>query len=261
MRMQDEFLKKYFLGLLDPEDIEKIELQMLEDSEFEHVLSEAENDLTESYLENNLTDSEIEAFGKNFLITDERRDRVEFLRLLKIQAQGSTETEAEKPTLFERLAALFALRPIAVVFGLVVLLTGLGIGWRLIFDVGRNGIDADVIALNQKDLSDLTAFKNSRTLSLAPGNLRSPETANTLSTEALTDLVLIRLALPVAANSEQNFTVRIFKEGQILQTLVQRPVQNQELRLVLPKALLGPGEYQITLEKDGGKFSYYFSVR
>ncbi len=115
--------------------------------------------------------------------------------------------------------------------------------------------------INKQDLSNLEEFKNFKNLSLASDNLRSSGNVKSLSKQDLTERVLLRLALPNVVNSPQNFTVKISKDGKVLETITRPAFQNQEVRILLPKSILNQGEYQITLEKDSEKYDYNFAVR
>lgn len=58
-----------------------------------------ESELVEDYLEGSLSDEESELFRTNYLVTDERRDLLNEVRLLKRFSSGSIEFDAER---FER---------------------------------------------------------------------------------------------------------------------------------------------------------------
>lgn len=254
--MQNELLKKYFLGLLSPTDSEQVELRILEDDAFEGELIQAEHDLIEDYLDASLTNQEIIAFNHNYLSTKERRNQVEFIRLLKDYSQNPLLVE-EKSGFFEQLKALFYKPKLALGFVAVGLFIFLGIS-ILIFNNSQN---SEIVSLNQQDLSNLAEYKNLRTLNLASENLRSPDKPSFLPQPELTDKVMLRLALPVPPPSEQTFSVSIWRDGHFLQTISQRSYQNQEVRLLLPKSILTQGEYRITVTKDTEKYNYYFAVQ
>lgn len=257
--MQNKLLKNYFLGLLDSNDLKRVDLQILEDDSFEENLVEAENNLIEDYLENNLTNEEIIAFNKNFLVTRERLRRVEFIRYLKDYALSRPHNEI-KPSFFEQLKGLFSQPKLALMFSLIILIFMLGIGF-LIFQNPQNNIESEIVNLNKKDLSDLGEYGNLKTLNLISENFRSTEKSAFLPQQELTDKVMLRLLLPAPIKSEQTFSVSISQNGQSLPLFTQHSYQNQEIRILLPKSILKQGEYRITLTKSSEKYNYYFVIQ
>lgn len=256
--MESNKIKKYFLGLMPETDIEEIDLQILSDKDMEDKLLEAENELIEDYLDGNLSNEEMKAFNENYLISDERRKRVEFVKLMQKYAEKkSTETETNL-SFFEQVKAFFTLRPLTLAFASIALILALGIAWQIIFNSNKNVTETEIVALNKQDLSNLDEFKNYKNLSLISGNLRSSGNANLLKEQDLTDRILLRLALP-NQSANKDFAVKISKNGEIKQTFTQR-TYGQEVRLFIPKSTLTKGEYQITLEKEGEKYNYYFVV-
>ncbi|NJM52427.1 MAG: hypothetical protein HC846_02940 [Blastocatellia bacterium] len=209
--MNRELLKNYFLGLLNPTDFERVELQILEDDSLETDLMQAEHDLIEEYLDANLSNEEIIAFNQNYLVTKERRKQIEFIRLLKTYAEKHPLIEA-KPGFFEKIKALFARPQFAVGFASILVLILLGIGF-LIYNNPQNKFESEIAELNKKDLSNLADFKTLKILNLVPESLRSVDKINFLPQKELTDQVLLRLALPAPINSEQTFSVSILQNG------------------------------------------------
>lgn len=257
--MNSELLKNYFLGLLNPADLEQVELQILEDDSLEADLMQAEHDLIEEYLDANLSNEEIIAFNQNYLVTKERRKQVEFIRLLKAYAEKHPLIEAN-PGFFEKLKALFTRPQFAVGFASILVLILLGIGF-LIYNNPQNKFESEMVSLNKKDLSNLAEYKNLKTLNLVPETLRSADNIKFLPQTELTDQVLLRLALPAPINAEQTFSVSILQNGKILQTISQRTFQNHEIRLLLPKSILTQGEYIVTIDRNSQKSQYYFAVQ
>jgi hypothetical protein len=257
--MKSEELKKYFLGLLSAEDAESLELRIISDDGISEKLLQTENDLIEDYLDGNLANAEIQAFNRHFLITDERRERVEFVRLVRNYADKKASENETKTSFFEQLKAFVSLRPIVFAAASLGLILIIGIIWQIVFRSNVNVANTELAAINKQDLSNLGEFKNLKNLSLSSVSTRSGEDANRLSEKDLTEKTLVRLILPNKTDSIQNFSVKISQNGKLLQTLTQR-TYNQEVRLILPKTMLAKGEYQILLEKDGEKYNYYFAV-
>jgi hypothetical protein len=259
-----ENYKNYFLGLLSAEDAETLELRIissdLASDEIVEELHQSENNLIEDFIDGNLTSDEIQAFNANYLITDERRERVEFVRLMRSYADNKPAETENKPSFFEQLKAYVSMRPLTFAAMSLALILFLGIGWQILFRSNTNVADAEIVALNKQDLSNLEAYKDLKTLSLASGTVRSGGDSKGLLEKDLTEKVLVRLLLPNKSDSVQNFTVKISRNQKVIQTFSQRTF-DQDVRLLLPKSLLNKGEYQISLEKEGEKYNYNFIVQ
>jgi hypothetical protein len=258
--MESENYKNYFLGLMSAQAVEALELRIISDDGIEAELLQAENDLIENFIADSLTNEETKAFNRHFLVTNERRERVAFVRLMQKYADNQTVLPENKPSFFEQLKAFVAIRPPALALALLALILCLGIGWQIIFNSKVNVADAELIGLNKQNLSNLDEFKTLKNLSLASGAARSNGNTSSLAEKDLTEKVLVRLALPNSSNSTQNFIVKISKDGKLFQTFNQNSYQNQEVRLLLPKSVLTKGDYRITLENNGEKYNYYFVV-
>jgi hypothetical protein len=257
--VKSENFKNYFLGLMSVEDAETLDLRIISDSEIESELLETENNLIENYLDGKLVNDELKAFNANYLITNERRERVKLVKKLRSYQAQNTERKETKPSFFEQLKSFVTLRPVSFVMASLALILALGLAWQIIFRSGINVADTELVAINKQDLSNLETLKDYKKLSLASGSLRSGGSNNGLSEKDLTPRVLLQLILPNKTDSTQNFTVKISKDGQIEQTFTQKSYE-KEVRIVIPKSMLTKGEYQVTLEKGSEKYNYYFAV-
>lgn len=77
-------IRKYLLGNIQAED-EKREIEerlMLDDKYFEE-LSMQEEELIQNYVDDCLSTGERQSFEKHFLISEERRQKIEFARVLR----------------------------------------------------------------------------------------------------------------------------------------------------------------------------------
>jgi hypothetical protein len=77
-------IRKYLLGNIQVEDERQIieERLMLGDDYFEQVLME-EEELIQDYVDDYLTSDERQKFEKHFLISEERRQKINFARALR----------------------------------------------------------------------------------------------------------------------------------------------------------------------------------
>jgi len=159
--MKKKDYKNYFLGLMSAEDVETIELQIISTDEIEAELLQAENNLIEDYLAGDLTKAEVKAFNANFLVTQERRARVEFVKLINCYAQNSatppTTIKETKPNFFEQLKSSLNPQKFAFGFGGVVLILTVGfviyLGWK---NYSSNSSNSEISVLLNK------TFKNDR---------------------------------------------------------------------------------------------------
>jgi hypothetical protein len=258
--MKNTELKNYFLGLMSAKDAETVELRIISVDGIESELLQAENDLIEEYLDGKLVNDELKAFNDNFLITQERKERVEFVRLMRGYADKQPIESEPKPSFFEQLKAFAAIRPLTFASALLALILCIGIAWQIGFRTNVNITETELVGLNKQDLSNLDEFKSLKSLNLTSGALRSGGNTSSLPEKDLTDRFLVRLILPNKVDSVKNFNVKISKDGQVLSNLTQRNY-DREVRLLLPKVSFTKGEYQITLEKDGEKYNFYFAVQ
>lgn len=278
--MEDEEVKfrSYFLGNLAEAEAEKIDLEIISGQISAEELIMAEDELIEEFLDEELTEHELKLFNENFLISDERRERLKQISLLKNYSQKYLKDSAieEKPvenkSFLSKLFDLFAVnqRPsIAILTGLIVVLSGFII-WQVLYKEAANdlaGLKTQTLELNKSDLSNLENYKNLKSLSLFSGVTRSANEKDSLRSEELTENVLLRFALPPELNGADNFDLKIIQnEINSFEVNKIRAYANQsgkEIRLLLPKSVLKKGDYKIQITpENNGKYPliYSFSV-
>ncbi len=240
------------------QDTESLEKRIISDQNLEADLLEAEDDLIEDYLEGNLSNDELKAFNENFLVTDDRLESVELVKSLRHNFTQNTENKEVKSSFLERIKVFVSLRPFTFATASLALILGLGFVWIMVRST-PNIDNAELVAINNQDLSNLETLKDYKKISLVSGNLRSGGNNNGLTEKDLTERILMQLILPNKTDSTQNFTVKISKDGQIKQTFTQKSYE-KEVRILIPKSMLTKGEHQVTLEKDSEKYNYYFAV-
>jgi CHAT domain-containing protein len=157
MEQQNSQFKSYFLGTLDAEEADGVELQILEETEFAEMLELAENDLIEEYLDGGLSINDQKAFEQNYLISVSRRKKVEFLKAIKTFAKHQSKIiNVPKPSFFETLKLKFSLRPPLLAFGTVALICAVGITSYFVWKNSTNKSEV-LISLNK-------VYKNERPL-------------------------------------------------------------------------------------------------
>ncbi len=156
--MENKYYKNYFLGQMSADDAEKLELQVIFNDDSEVELLSAEDSLIEDYLDGRLTEEEIRAFDTKFLVTEERRERVEFVKMMRGLAENtatlSGNVEEKKPNFFNQLKSIFSPRKFAFGFGGIALI--LTIGFVIYTSLNNYSNDTEISLLLNK------SFKNDR---------------------------------------------------------------------------------------------------
>ncbi len=94
MDLERELTNRYFLGMATEAEDEEIGVRIIEDPIFAEEVTQAEVDLIEDYLEGELSAPEHELFEQQYLISDDRRERVREIALLKKYSALSGEFAA-----------------------------------------------------------------------------------------------------------------------------------------------------------------------
>jgi hypothetical protein len=95
---REQFMVRYLLGQVSPEERDTLEDRYLVDEgPFEELVA-AENDLIDSYARGNLSPVEAQLFEQNFLVTTQRRERVEFARAMLDHTSAPSRSEAHAGT-------------------------------------------------------------------------------------------------------------------------------------------------------------------
>jgi hypothetical protein len=265
MEGEDKKIREFLLGSASEKNAEEVGLRLFADPGFDEKMSFAEEELIEDFLDDLLPAEESELFKRNFLITPKRRDLLREIaqwRRLAHTAQArpaQSKAEEKKPRgLFDGLREFLSLnlRPVAAV--LLVLVLG-GVAWRVFFYQAGLSSNEEVYArLNAKDLNTAPEIVGLSNRSLIPGTMRSAGEAGKLNFAALTENVLFRLALPAGTPPDARFNLELVKgEETIFRQNDLRVYQNpngQELKVILPKAVLPKGAYQIKLN-DGASYA------
>ncbi len=77
-------IKEYLLGFASrPEAMEKVEERLMTDEEYHNEMTAAEEELIQNYVDDELSVTEKAAFERHFLLSNERRERVEFARAFR----------------------------------------------------------------------------------------------------------------------------------------------------------------------------------
>lgn len=271
--------RSYILGILSDVEAEKMDLRIISGEVTGHELSEAEDDLIEDFLDGFLTVDESIRFEKNFLISQERLERLEQIESLRKYSAKMSEARilsvqdtSEKSRVLIFLNALGKIRrPIVAAFASVIVLVAGFLMWNFVFrsaSLETAELNAEIIKLNERDFNNLDEFRNVTNLSLIYGNTRSANSVNSVRTEDLSESILLRLAVPTDLSDENNFKVKVFANGQAVFSLDEiSPYKNQsgsDIRFLLPQSSLTKGGYRIVAfpkNDENYQLSYSFQVK
>lgn len=113
-------IRKYLLGILDETRVEEIEKLLVSDDKCFQELQLAEVELIQDFVDGKLSQEEKKAFDENFIITDERREEINFARVLRKFVDEKSESLTEKkPSFFDSLRSFF-LSPIPALCSVLI---------------------------------------------------------------------------------------------------------------------------------------------
>jgi CHAT domain-containing protein len=122
---------RFLLGDLPPDEQERIEIQLLEDAEFQIVIQAAEFDLIDDYIRGDLTAEQARSFEQVFLNSPARRRKLANARLLLNSNVGEVIDLAQHSSI-RHTKNIISWRLISRLAASVLLLAGIGvIGWRI----------------------------------------------------------------------------------------------------------------------------------
>jgi hypothetical protein len=168
---------KYLLGELTEAEQAHLEERFFQDAELSELLSEVEDDLIDQYVRQELSAGERERFERHTLISERRREKVEFARAL-LQAEKATvldEVHHERiPWWTAMLAALRAPRP-ALSYSLAAVALLLLVGGLWLFsevrqlrrEVAQMEADRQTRELQNNQLREQTVEERRRSEELA----------------------------------------------------------------------------------------------
>lgn len=276
MGLDKELTSRYLLGTMTDAEEEEIAVRVIEEPLFAEEVSQAEHDLIEEYLEGTLSASEHDQFEQQFLISDDRRERVRMVALLKKYAMRSTKATAVAVESPRTNPWYRSFRILAPAFGVLVVFAAALI---LLLQVSKPeevqtdspnppGSTYDGTRAVQRDLSDLSAVTNAQVVLILPGAYRtsSPGSITVVTGSSPTVLFRLPLTFPVVENTVYDASiergprkvfgvepVRLYNADGVL-----------EARILVPRGLLSSGEHQIILvarDSDKAPVIYTFEVR
>ena len=253
-------IKDYLLGRLDPVELRAVDLRLIEDEDFGSEAMAAEDALIESYVDGELTDDEAGLFRSNYLTTAARAQRVrEFVSLraaaARTPASSPQAAPGSKDDKWNLSGWLFGLRP-AMALAAVALVAVVGAGvWIYFAEPRPTALEREYAELNRSDMKDLSRFSSYSTVELVSGRLRSDDAGSKVAATGLSDTILFRLPLAFEPPGDVNYRAELRHDGRKVFSVDDvRPVKAgpvDEVRLLLPRAMIGKGQHQIALTRPG----------
>ena len=85
-----ERLRRYFLKFAPDDELDGIEDTYFATSDHEGLITDVENQLISDYVQRRLTVNEENAFERNYMVTDERREEVAFVKAIALSSSAET---------------------------------------------------------------------------------------------------------------------------------------------------------------------------
>ena len=222
----------------------------LGDEEAKRDIQIAENELIEEYLDGDLTEDEKQLFEDHFLSSDEHRDLVKEVALLKRYSSGPATAYLTG----EIIAAARVgpqLKPLMAAATVVVIGWAGLIAWKLFQPETASTMTGQYVELNAADLSDLSRYSS---MSLVPEDQVRPSQQPRFWTDGPGTSFLFRL--PLASSVGDKYDVSVSVNGRDVFKMsgasVYRDGDTAEIRVLLPRPLLPPGQAQITVAPSTG---------
>jgi hypothetical protein len=231
----DQYLVRYLLGSLPPEDAERLDELSISDGDFSWRLREVENDLVDAYVRSELAGETLAQFESFYMASDRGRQKVEFAEgLRRFQAKAAKVNEPQRQSFLRRMFAVpredlrFGMGAVALLLvfaflGLDDLRLRMGVFHdhmqqsslerQLNEEHAANAEAARQLELARKSAPDLTRL---RTLSLIlPPPTRGMAGIKILTVPSGTDLVVLTLTLESADFPHYSFTLKDPFTGQV----------------------------------------------
>ena len=263
MDLKRELTNRYFLGTATDAEDEEIGVRVIENESFAEKMIQAENDLIEDYLEGSLSAADIDLFEREYLVSEERRERVQEIVLLKKYATRSAEMAVVVEPVVASVPWYQNFKILVPAFSVVILL---GVASLFFLDRGTVG-GVDYAQLNRGDLRDSAIIGDAQVVQITPGTYRSGPAGVTVVIGSSAS-VLFRLPLTFSVDAGASYDASIERDGRKVFNVSQARVYTEgavsEVRLLAPRESLPPGTYQIRLTQTGASNApvlYTFEVR
>lgn len=273
MQITDSQLKRYLLGNLDEQTETEIGLEIISNESLEEKLLIAENDLMEDFLDGNLSETEEKLFYENFLVCGDREKQLAEIGFSKQISKKHLPLEIkpereQTPTFWEKLKKLFGSHLGIAAPVLAALVIAAVVGFYYILNQNSlSPLETEYANLNRQDFTNPNNFADSTNISLISGTYRSSGDGAKLNSGNLSDKVFFRLGLPFDLPDGDVINAELSREQKTIfrqtEIRVYKNQSGQEIRLLLPKAVLSKGQFQIKIsnpKQETSSVIYDFAV-
>jgi hypothetical protein len=288
---EEAVVVRYLLGELPEEAQIQVEDRAFSDPAYVRVIEAVEADLIDAYVRGDMPASELRQFESRFLVSPQRRKKVEFARALARVATESkavpADIEAKRPSVAryswrETLAQLLPGRSPAfqLAMAAVVLILAAVVSWQAV-QTGRlrgsmNQLEAERRLQEEREQALQTALNQERTrveemaaqmqrnpshlpvasLMLLPGIVRAGGVLPELMIPASAELVRIQIQLePRDTYARFRVELRTHSGEEVLtrgNLREQRSSTGRAVVLDIPASALTAGDYELTLKGGAG---------
>lgn len=258
----NEVLKHYLLGELEPERQRHVEEKLLAEGKYLEELLMAEDELIDNYLAGSLSQSEQAKFDDHFLLTSERQQKLRFAKTFRQYVANAANAESPDsvdhiphaalsrqllPSFLQALNPLTRF-PLAAALLLTVIFSSLLISNYTLQRAGDT----------QEMASDTGQASSTILVALTPGLVRDAGELKRVNIPPGAGRVQFRLES--ASDGYNNYRAILLAEGREILTLDQLKAEASDgakaVTLVLPARLLTQGDFQLKLsgQTAGGEF-------
>jgi len=266
MALGKENLRRYLLGIADAAEFEEVELRIIEEATFANEMYLAETELIEDYLEGSLTGAEREMFEKYFLSSDERREHVQEITLLKRYSSGPHRLaiDVAEPAAKPWFSGWY--RVLIPAFG--VLIVGM-LGYFIWQNLSSgSSLESEYAMLNQKNLLEPSEIDDAQVVQVFPSTFRDTSVGGVTVISGSRRPVLFRLPLSFQVPEGATFRAELLRGGArsfaVDNVRAYRTEVGDEIRVLMPRSEMPAGSYQMKLwqvESKNAPVVYNFEVR
>ena len=280
LKTTDSFeLRKYLLGFHLP-NVEKNEERLLADDAFFTELLIEEEELIQDYVDGHLSVSENVAFENHFLITKERKESVQFARLMSNQFGNKSESNfiadatnysddfGRKSFFVFGKGNIFGGRNLLAGATALIIVLFLGLFFFSSNVRQASPLETEFAELNGQDFNDLRRFEDFTQINLIAGVTRGSNDTDQISLGRITQKTVFRLGILSNAQSVETFRIELSKNNEVI--FIQRQIKaitnknGGEVRFLLPSTVIEKGRYRIVAtsnQRQSSRFHYTFSVK
>ncbi len=210
--------RQYLLGQLPAEELDQFEQRLFSDNDVFEELLASEDELIEASIGNELSPAEVDHFKKYFLITSDRKEKLQFRRALQRVAQKNRMHHDLAPRGMPRVPRWFP--QIAVSVAALVIIGG--IIWML-----------------------LPRTMGERTLVASASERATGSEAETIKLPLQFDDLKLHLTLPQPSTPAKDYRVEMVSGDGKIKTLTTVSHNQQFVDVVVPTSDLSIGQYAL----------------